>query len=190
MQFRATRCASGRFAMTYCDYGCTSYGGAANGAVGHGSASKRVSASSSRRSESYILIPVYALPPPIQSRNGVRQSRQHGSVRGCALKAHEVQLPEMVTAAKLSWQPRTESCVVASTALRSVDREIVGRNISEREDSPEIDRDRSSRPYPSMGKAESLDAVERVGRDASGVLTAGMRPKNCMGTRESCQVQA
>src|SRR5215472_4592946 len=57
----------------------------------------------------------------------------------------------MVTAAKLSWQPCTESCVVASTALRSVDREIVGRNISEREDSPEIDRDRSSRPYPSTG---------------------------------------
>src|SRR6516162_11294403 len=82
MQFRATRCASGRFAMTYCDYGCTSYGGAANGADGHGSASKRASASSSRRSESYILIPAYALPPPIQGRNRVRQSRQHGSVRG------------------------------------------------------------------------------------------------------------
>src|SRR5215471_18287308 len=82
MQFRATRCASGRFAMTYCDYGCTSYGGAANGADGHGSASKRASASSSRRSESYILIPAYALPPHIQGRNRVRQSRQHGSVRG------------------------------------------------------------------------------------------------------------
>src|SRR6516225_970340 len=65
MRFRATRCAYGRFAMTYCDYGCTNYGGAANGAVGHGSASRRVSASSSRRSESYILIPAYALPPPI-----------------------------------------------------------------------------------------------------------------------------
>ena len=65
----------------------------------------------------------------------------------------------MVTAAKLSWQPRTESCVVARTALRSVDREIAGRNNSEREDSPEIDRDRSSRPYPSVGKAESLDAA-------------------------------
>jgi hypothetical protein len=113
-----------------------------------------------------------------------------GSVRGCALKAHEVQLPEMVTAAKLSGQPRTESCVVASRALRSVDREAVGRNISEREDSPEIDRDRSSRPYPSTGKAESLNAVQRVSRDASGVRTAGMRPKDVMGTRESCQVQA
>src|SRR5215472_19030676 len=110
--------------------------------------------------------------------------RTYGSVRGCALKAHEVQLPEMVTVAKLSWQPRTESCVVASTALRSVDREAVGRNISERKGSPEIDRDWSSRPYPSKGKAESLNAIERVGRDASGVLTACMRP------RESCQVQA
>ena len=95
----------------------------------------------------------------------------------------------MAIAAKLSWQPRTESCVVASTALRSVDREIVGRNISEREDSPEIDRDRSSRPYPSMGKAESLDAAERVSWDASGVRTAGMQPKESMGTRESRQVQ-
>ena len=75
------------------------------------------------------------------------------------MKAHEVQSPEMVTVAKPSWQPRTESCVVACTALRSVDREAVGRNISKREDSPEIDRDRSSRLYPSMGKAESLNAV-------------------------------
>jgi hypothetical protein len=35
----------------------------------------------------------------------------------------------MVTAAKLSGQPRTESCVVASTALRSVDRKAVGRTL-------------------------------------------------------------
>ena len=89
----------------------------------------------------------------------MREIRLSGSVEGCALKAHEVQLPEMVTVAKPSWQPRTESCVVACTALRSVDREAVGRNISKREDSPEIDRDRSSRLYPSMGKAESLNAV-------------------------------
>ena len=107
----------------------------------------------------------------------MRETRSSGSVEGCALKAHEVQLPEMVTVAKLSWQPRTESCVVASTALRSVDREVVGRNVSEREDSPEIDRDRSSRPYPSTGKAESLDAVQRVSGDASGVRTASMQPK-------------
>jgi hypothetical protein len=36
-----------------------------------------------------------------------------GSVRGCALKAYEIQSFEIVTAAKLSWQPRTESCVVS-----------------------------------------------------------------------------
>ena len=62
----------------------------------------------------------------------------------CALKAHGIQSPEMVTAAKLSSQPRTESCVVATTALRSVDREVVGRNVSERKDNPEIEPDRSS----------------------------------------------
>ena len=89
----------------------------------------------------------------------MRETRSSGSVEGCALKAPGVQLPEMVTVAKRSWQLRTESCVVASLALRSVDREAVGRNISEREDSPEIDRDRSSRPYPSTGKAESLNTV-------------------------------
>jgi hypothetical protein len=95
----------------------------------------------------------------------------------------------MATAAKLSSQPRTESCVVASTALRSVDREVVGRNISEREDSPEIERVRSSRPYRSEGKAESQEALWRVSWDASGVRTAGMQPKESMGTRESRQVQ-
>ena len=96
----------------------------------------------------------------------------------------------MVAAAKLSSQPRTESCVVASMALRSVDREMVGRNVSERKHSPEIDRDRSSRPYPPKGKAKSQNAIWRVSWDASGVLTAGMLSKEFMGTRESCQVQA
>ena len=61
-------------------------------------------------------------------RTGCANERPSGSVRGCALKAHGIQLPEMATAAKLSSQPRTESCVVANTALRSVDREVVGRN--------------------------------------------------------------
>ena len=51
------------------------------------------------------------------------------------------------------------SCVVAGTALRRVDWEIVGRNDSERKHSPEIDRDRSGRPYRSEGKAESWDAL-------------------------------
>jgi hypothetical protein len=39
--------------------------------------------------------------------------RPSGSVRGCALKAHGVQYPEMETAAKPSSQPRTESCVMS-----------------------------------------------------------------------------
>src|SRR5215472_10472527 len=81
---------------------------------------------------------------PSAIRTGCAKERSFGSVEGCALKAHGVQLPGMAIAAKPSSQPRTESCVVACTALRSVDREIVGRNISERKYSPEIDRDRSS----------------------------------------------
>jgi hypothetical protein len=47
---------------------------------------------------------------------------------GCALKARGIQSSAMATAATLSSQPRTESCVVACIALRSVDREVVGRN--------------------------------------------------------------
>src|SRR5712692_5012257 len=58
----------------------------------------------------------------------MRECRSSGSVEGCALKAHGMQSSEMATAAKLSSQPRTESCVVATMALRSVDREVVGRN--------------------------------------------------------------
>ena len=108
----------------------------------------------------------------------------------CALKAHGIQSPAMATAAKPSSQPRTESCVVATTALRSVDREVAGRNVSERTDSPEIERARSSRPYLSTGKAETQDATRRVSWDASGVRTAGMQPKEFMGTRESRPVQA
>src|SRR5712691_5733027 len=96
----------------------------------------------------------------------------------------------MATAAKLSSQPRTESCVVATTALRSVDREVVGRNTSEREDSPEIERDRSSRPYRSKGKAESLAAPTRAAWGAPGVRTASMQPKGSTGTREIHPVQA
>ena len=68
--------------------------------------------------------------------------------------------------------------------------EVAGPNNSERQDSPEIDRGGSSRPYPVTGKAEILDAVWQVSRDASGVRTASMQPKDFMGTRESRQVQA
>jgi hypothetical protein len=45
-------------------------------------------------------------------RTGCAKERPSGSVRGCALKAHGVQFPEMETAAKPSSQPRTKSCVV------------------------------------------------------------------------------
>ena len=38
----------------------------------------------------------------------------------------------------------------------------VGECASKREHSPEIDRDRSSRPYPSMGKAEPQAALSQV----------------------------
>ena len=34
-------------------------------------------------------------------------------VEGCALQAHEIQLPEMAAAAKPNQQPRTKSCVVS-----------------------------------------------------------------------------
>ena len=34
------------------------------------------------------------------------------------------------------------------------------------------------------GKAESQDALMRVNWEASGVGTAGMQPKDCLGTRE------
>src|ERR1700757_699697 len=64
----------------------------------------------------------------------------------------------MAAAGKLSQQPRTESCVVSGNGpLRSVDREFVGRNSSEREYGPEIDRGWSSRPCPARGKAESQE---------------------------------
>jgi hypothetical protein len=42
----------------------------------------------------------------------MQQFCPYGSVRGCALKAHGIQSPEMATPAKLSSQPGTESCVV------------------------------------------------------------------------------
>src|SRR5712675_46776 len=73
---------------------------------------------------------------------------------------------------------------------QSLDREVVGRNTSEREDSPEIERDRSSRPYRSKGKAESLAAPTRAAWGAPGVRTASMQPKGSTGTREIHSVQA
>ena len=88
--------------------------------------------------------------------------RQNPHVRirgGCALKAREAQAPEMATAARPSQQPRSESCVASGNRpLRSVDRETVGRNASERTDSPEIDRGWSGRPHLPRGKAASCVA--------------------------------
>jgi len=122
--------------------------------------------------------------------NRANEPFDEGMRERCALEAHGIQSSEMTTAAKLSSQPRTESCVVAPTALRSVDREVAGRNTCERKDSPEIHRSRSSRLYRCMGKAETQAATWRVTWDASGVRTAGMQPKGSMGTRESRPVQA
>jgi len=45
-------------------------------------------------------------------------------------------------------------------------------------------------PIPQTGKAETLDATGQVSRDASGVRTASMQPKDFMGTREIRRVQA
>ena len=92
-------------------------------------------------------------------------------LEGCALQAHEIQLPEMAVAVELSQLLRTESCVVVrQRSLRSVDRKAVGRNESKRRNSPEIDRGGSSRPYLSMGKAIWQGAFWRVSWCASGVV--------------------
>ena len=65
----------------------------------------------------------------------------------CALEARKIQSHEMVTSAKPNQQPGTEFCVASGNGpLRSVDREEVGRNESERKDSPEIERGRRCRP--------------------------------------------
>jgi hypothetical protein len=52
------------------------------------------------------------LPSNTQGGSRMREFRSYGSVRGCALKAHGIQSPEMATPVKLSSQPGTESCVV------------------------------------------------------------------------------
>ena len=46
-------------------------------------------------------------------RAACAKERQCGPVRGCALKARGIQSFEIMTAAKLSSQPRTESCVMS-----------------------------------------------------------------------------
>ena len=71
---------------------------------------------------------------------------------GCALKAHGMQSPEMASAAKPSSQPRTESCVVAPTALRSVDREVVGRNLVNGKIAPKSILIEVADPIPQRGR--------------------------------------
>ncbi len=68
------------------------------------------------------------------------------------MKAHGMQSPEMVTAAKPSSQPRTESCVVATTALRSVDREVVGRNLMNGKITPKSILIEVADPIPQRGR--------------------------------------
>jgi hypothetical protein len=70
----------------------------------------------------------------------------------CALKAHGMQSPEMASAAKPSSQPRTESCVVATTALRSVDREVVGRNLVNGKIAPKSILIEVADPIPQRGR--------------------------------------
>jgi len=60
-----------------------------------------------------ILIPQSLCRYSSEIGTGCANERPSRSVRGCALKAHEVQFPEMETVAKLSSQPRTESCVMS-----------------------------------------------------------------------------
>jgi len=64
-------------------------------------------------------------------------------------KAHDIQQPGMITAAKPIRQSRIKSCVACGNAHREayIYMENVGRNASERKDSPKIDRGWCSRPY-------------------------------------------
>jgi len=49
----------------------------------------------------------------VLSESRMREIRQSWFDERCALQAHEIQLPEMVTTVKLSQQLCTESCVVS-----------------------------------------------------------------------------
>jgi len=128
-------------------------------------------------------------PSNIRGGSRMQESCTYGSVRVAPCKRMEF--------SRLRWRPRQSltSSRVPSLAwcpqrpLRSVDREGVGRNESERRHSPEIDRGGKRRPYLSWGRQiPGHDAVSV--REASGVRTAGMQPKDFMGTREIHQVQA
>ena len=51
-------------------------------------------------------------PHGMAGRSRVNREVHARICEGCALQAHEIQLPEMAAAVKLSQQLRTESCVV------------------------------------------------------------------------------
>lgn len=78
----------------------------------------------------------------------------------------------------------TEVLVYKHIQFVSVDREVVGRNQVKRIISPEIKRDRSSRSYLSMEKAETASPTSKGMTEASGVRTYSMLPKGFLGTRE------
>src|SRR5262252_11236648 len=102
-----------------------------------------------------------------------------------------------VELSRLRWRPRQSlaSSRVPSLAWCPVTAAAKRRQggcrpkCSERENSPEIERDRNSRPCRSKGKAESQAAPERVAGGAPGVRTVGMQPKGSTGTREIHSVQ-
>src|ERR1700741_5020462 len=102
-----------------------------------------------------------------------------------------------VNLSRLRWRPRQSLassrvpslawCPVTAAAKRKQGGCRPER--SEREDSPEIERDRSSRPCRSKGKAESQAAIQQVAWGAPGVRTASMQPKGLTRTREIHPVQ-
>jgi hypothetical protein len=82
MPSRATRSDGERFCTRCGATGYGRYGDGVSGAVGRGRFSWSDSVSCYLRLRSYIRIRRSASPPNIPGRNRVRESRQHGSVRG------------------------------------------------------------------------------------------------------------
>ena len=97
----------------------------------------------------------------------------------------------METAAKPSSQPRTESCVMSGNGHCEAEtgRMQAGTSVNGKIAPKSIVMEVADL-IPLTGKAESLYAVGQVSRDASGVRTASMQPKDSMGTREIRRVQA
>src|SRR6202171_4962763 len=103
-----------------------------------------------------------------------------------------------VEVCRLRWRPRqslASSCepTLAWRPVTAVAKRRQGGcrpEGTERKNSPEIDRDRSSRPCLSKGKAEPQAAATRAVRGAPGVRTASMQPKEATRTREIHPVQA